>query len=159
MRMKGKKVIFSYNDTFNLDMVLAPVIKEALVKYRDVIAKRNDDGEIFGVPVWCYGGSEDAHFSSLEDGDDKAAVEHLLSCLDEMIFGFSGEEDGKPDPADYGISFDFQHIDRGDGAAVRAFIRDDSEDMDGWRKAIDDWQARKEAGRAMFAKHLHSLWW
>jgi hypothetical protein len=36
MRMKGKKPIFSYKDTWSLDMVLSPIIAEGLKKFLEV---------------------------------------------------------------------------------------------------------------------------
>lgn len=75
MRLKGKKPIFNYKDTWSLDLVLAPVICEGLKKYIEVIR----DNDYAGIP----GG-----WSEEEDTDHEEAFARWLALLETMSLAF-----------------------------------------------------------------------
>ena len=50
MRMKGKKVIYSYEDTFSMFDTLRPVIYEGVKKFRDTLKSRNEAGKVWSYP-------------------------------------------------------------------------------------------------------------
>lgn len=78
MRMKGKKVIYSYEDTFSMFNILRPVIYEGVKKFRDTLKSRNEAGKVWSYPRFISEGVNE------EDWPD-----YWLNVLDQIVEGFS----------------------------------------------------------------------
>lgn len=85
MRFRGKKPIFNYDDTWSLDMTLAPIIFEGLKKYKEVITSEDNCA---GFPGRLYGSCDFGY--TVEDGDEELAQQTWYRILDEMISAFDG---------------------------------------------------------------------
>lgn len=79
MRMKGKKAIFNYKDTFSMCEVLRPVIYEAVKKFRDTLKDRRDNNEYWSHP----------YFKDVPNLDEKDYGDYWFSILDQIVEGFS----------------------------------------------------------------------
>ena len=90
MRMKGKQIVFGFNDMFNLDYSLAKVIHAGLLKYKEVISSK--ENEFPSTPNIYLTHVDD--FAYLEEHDAEAwakAHKRWLVDLDEIIWRFSEE--------------------------------------------------------------------
>ena len=148
MRMKGKKPIFNYKDTWSLDMVLSPIIAEGLKKFLEV--KRSDKSDYFGIPGGVI--EEYRKRNNLpEDGwhhtnEDLAKADVLWEeILEEMIYAF---EDKEPNPDDFGYNITLK-----DGQLVS------TGDKEGFNKAMQEHEARVANGHELFGKFYKNLWW
>lgn len=92
MRLKGKKVLISYKDTFSLDRVLAPVIHAGLLEFVKVLRDREANGGCYGVPLDYY--NEDT-----QETDPEA----WFKALDQMIYAFADYKD------DFELEYDKVH--------------------------------------------------
>lgn len=137
MRMKGKKPIFSYKDTWSLDQVLGPLIAEGVKKFRGVIKDRD------------YGGYP-ATLNGPEEWDD---------ILGKIIFAFENKE---PDISNYNFSFDFipcdDEPDKELGKAYTLRCTND-EERDRYDKDMKDHYEKVQEGLDLFSKMYHNLWW
>lgn len=106
MRLKGKKPIFNYSDTFSLDQTLSPIIAEGLKKFLEVIKQ----DKCVGVP----------HSILTENSLDSDNEDHLQmgmgiwhSEIEQIIFAFDLKNE--PDILDYDFDYDIveQGKDRG----------------------------------------------
>lgn len=145
MRMRGKKVIFNYKDTFDLHRTLSPVIYEGLKKFRDVVVKSKQKGGLAGIPgaLLLEKGIELG-----SDYDFDKVFAEWVSCLDKMIYAFNIEEE--PELEDFDVDFSWTedgiHCQNPAGYVL-------------YNKAEKEWVEKKEEGQMLFAKYFDSLWW
>lgn len=151
MRMRGKKAIYNYSDTFSLESTLAPIIKAGLEKFRDVLVQRNSQGDILGIPC----GVENTHQILLEDGSEEAFQE-WISTLDKMIVGFSDEID----IAEYDFSYDMtnEKVEE-DGSVSYTLSCTNEDEATRYREDCKLHHQQRLEGRELFAKHFEDLWW
>lgn len=142
MRFRGKQVLVSYQDTFNLDKTLDPIIAAGLKKFLEVV-------KASGI-----GGFPNTMIEEMELGNTKLSPEQEQACLDlwhsnieKMIYAF---EDIEPDICQY--DFEFGPIEE------NLPIRNQAE-YDRYSSDLDKHQQKVEEGRMLFAKHYSSLWW
>lgn len=145
MRMKGKKPIFGYKDTFNLDATLKPIIHAGLVKFREVITSSDHEfargvpGKVLSVHYPDYDG-----MSEVPEG----SFEKWVEIIDKMIFAFDDNEE--PDIMEYDLRYEWfgDDIDEGNEDRHKKYDADKSE-----------WRIKVLEGRQMFADYQDCLWW
>lgn len=135
MRIHKGKPVFSYKDTYSLESVLSPIILSGLVKFRDVLAEREKNGNMYGVPIF------DDNYS----GEPQS--EKWFQILDKMIFAF--DDKNEPDIGNYQFSIDYKN----DFAILN------QEAYDNYKKDLERWNKLKQEGLDLFAKHYVDLWW
>lgn len=142
MRMRGKKPIFNYKDTWSMDNTLQPIILEGLKKFKSVLEDRcSNNLSGCGYPV------------SLN------STEEWFEILDKMIYAF--DDKAEPDLDDYGINYEFSPRKKGEDGRVRSSMkRLHTEEQDkAYRDARDEWNRKVKEGRQLFAKYFDNLWW
>lgn len=133
MRMKGKKIIFGYKDTFSMHETLRPVILEALIKFRDTIKERSESEKGYGVPFF-----DDKYLESDGEGGFKITAQERskawFSALDEMIEGFS--------------------IDPYESESIKNYSN-----IDNWLESEKERYEKIKKTHEMFGKYLYHLFW
>lgn len=145
MRMKGKKPIFGYKDTFDLDATLRPIIHAGLVKFREVITSSDHElsrgvpGKVISEFYPDYGG-----MGELPDG----SFEKWVEIIDKMIFAFDGDKE--PDISEYDLRYECfdDVIDEGNEDRHKKYNSD-----------LLEWRSKALDGRLMFANYHDCLWW
>lgn len=144
MRMRGKKPIFGYNDTYNLDSTLAPIIAEGLKKFKEVLIDHPFAGYPSAMEMEKDFTLEDVGVSeqAINLEKDNAYFQLWLNLLDEMIFAFDSEEPEMPD-----------------GVFGEGFKVIDEAKYEAHDKEVRAYYARIKQGREYFAKYYDALWW
>ena len=152
MRMRGKKALFNYRDTFSLDSTLASVIKAGLEKFKEVLLERDAKGGCLGIPC----GLEDTHSIPFDHDSIEEGFKEWISIIDKMIVGFS---EG-PSIEDYDFSYDMndEKVEEGGNVSYTLTCTNEDERDRYWRDCEIHRQQRLE-GRELFAKHFEDLWW
>jgi hypothetical protein len=145
MRMKGKKPIFSYKDTFDLDATLSPIIYAGLVKFREVITS-SDHEFARGVP-----GKVISEYYPDYDGTGElpeGSFEKWVEIIDKMIFAF--DESRVPDISEYNLLYECfdDDIDEGNEDRHKKYDSD-----------IREWRSKVLKGNHLFAEYRDCLWW
>ena len=171
MRMKGKKPIFNYDDTYSLDSTLSPIIAEGLKKFKEVIM--NDDNPA-GYPLDIVDEEiedklsqhtapglivDDEHGVARDPDYDKMADEYFvkwIEVIDKMIYAFENNEPEIPDGI-FGDSL-FGEPDE-NGNREWQFIILDQELYDKHRAEEDQHWKDVQEGLDLFSKHYRALWW
>lgn len=153
MRMKGKKVIFDRKDTYSLDSVLEPIILAGLVKFKEVLAERNSEGECWGVPVWAFDETDE------HQEDFEAATKNYMAALDLMIYAFDPSK--KPDGDDVGLVSEMvvTPLEDSNCHSSVTFEHNSEEAYKMWVQARHVWAEKCQEGQELFGKHFKSLWW
>ena len=148
MRMRGKKPIYGFRDTFDLSSVMRPIIQEGLIKYREVIVDRyRDENACVAIP-----------FSESPDEDIDQSFWKWVSILDEMIVGFSEE----PDMDDYDFNIymvESPELGSGNGFRASKVEIDNREEYTRYANDVKDFHRRAAEGRMLFAQYYENLWW
>lgn len=137
MRMKGKKVIFSYKDTWDMNSVISPVIYEGIKKFKEVNAK---------VDFGSYPGQ-------LENMEEWEAI------LDKMLYAFAGKA---PDISAYGFSFTPgpEHGKETDkDCRVWNMKIVNKPEHDRYDEDLKIHHEKVQVGLDLFAKYFQDLWW
>ena len=137
--MKGKKPIFSYKDTWDLTVVLNPIIAEGLIKFRDTLEHSEKNFIPCNLTPNAPKGWEGVHVYDEGDIDLK---QEWLDTLDKMIYAFKNEE------PEY------------EGDFIPMTLTPTDESL--WEKYLEDMNRHSERvkeGLHLFAKHYHDLWW
>lgn len=138
MRFKGKKPIASYKDTWDLDMVLSPIIGAGLVKFRDVTTNPEC---VAGFPS-CI--TEGNYEHSEEEEQIYLAKWHAI--LDDMVYAFTAKEPEMPDSClDWGKKGILEVLDK------EAYTIFKEEDKLHWERVTK--------GHEYFGKYFRNLWW
>lgn len=157
MRMKGKKVYFSYRDTFSLDSVLSPVILSALKRFKEVVTSP-EHSEWRGIPgrvIWDLFPDSDGN---LTDEQSAQADARWLEILDTMIYAF--DHKNEPNLKDYNFKFHHRVLERYENGSSRITIDHDNEaEYQRFRADEKAWQDKVEEGLGLFSRHFKSLWW
>lgn len=151
MRMKGKKPIFNYGDTYSLDVVLSPIICAGIARFREVILEQHEKG-FGGVP------GELVKELGIDSDDEKAfesAFDHWISILDQMIYAFGENE---PSITDYDFSFDMKPVGEEDELRYTIDVVN-QEEHDRYEAELADHNKKVQEGLDLFAQYYHSLWW
>jgi len=153
MRYTGRKGWqASYQDTFDLDCALSPIIYTALVKFRDQM-----DKEWFGVPskVIDYCGYT---IGETTDDELKECAEKWKDIVDRMIVAFSKE----PDINDYKFEYvcvecscDIYDHDRD----VWNMKPDNMDEYNRYRADEEAYRKAKDEGLKLFGEFYNCLWW
>lgn len=157
MRMKGKKVYFSYRDTFSLDSTLSPVILSALKRFKEVITDPKH-ADWRGVPsmVLCE------MFPDLKDGASEEQLKQAdirwLEIIDSMIYAF--DHKNEPDMKDYNFKFHHRVLERYENGGSRITIDNDNEaEYERYKADEKAWQDKVVEGHLFFGRYLQCLWW
>lgn len=142
MRMRGKKPIFSYRDTYDMGHTLSPIICEGLKKFKATVEKSN----VAGVPGLLI---QDLGFELGGDYDFEYVRSVWMDYLDKMIYAFDYNEE--PTLEDFNVTYTWE-----DNCGIRC---SNPEGMKLYKEAEGEWIKRVEEGRALFAKYFGSLWW
>lgn len=143
MRMRGKKPLFGYKDTWNLDATLNTVIAAGLIKFKEVIQSDN----CAGCPgVFVEDESDAAHNKGMKD---------WYATLDKMIYAFSADEPEIPDDL---FVMHSKPCEEEGYSEVNIEITDELAHKRYREEEADHWKKVQE-GRILFAKHYDSLWW
>lgn len=156
MRMKGKKSIFTYKDTYSLDSTLAPIILEGLKKFKGVIMERNENDRVFGVPIKCHHGESEQHHTEEER---KEALAQWLSILDTMIYAF--DRKNEPSMDDYNFTLNMVVLGRNeeDETSDVDIKCDNEEEYQRFRRDEEEHHERVKEGHRLFGEFFDSLWW
>lgn len=157
MRMKGKKVYFSYRDTFCLDSTLSPVILSALKRFKEVVTSPEHSGWR-GVP----GKLLLEMFPDLEGHANEEQMAQAdarwLEIIDTMIYAF--DHKNEPNLKDYNFKFHHRVLERSEGGASRITIDHDNETEYKRYKADEEaYHNKVEEGHRLLGQYLRSLWW
>lgn len=163
MRMKGKKVLFSRNDTYSLYSVLNPVICEGLKKFKEVLLNDSVAKEWAGVPcvvlnkLFPEGGDVDKYTHSEEQLNK--GQEEWHSILDKMIYAFENKE---PDVNDY--NYDYvageNHMkETEDGYFEWNMLPDNDEEYRRYREDERSHSEKVQEGLNLFSIYFNNLWW
>jgi len=133
MRFKGKKPLFSVEDTWSLDEVLNPIIASGLKKFREVSLT-----------------AESSYPSSL------SSFEEWLVILDKMVFAFDSKE---PETEGEYVEYDFANTPNGDGNYEVAMVVSCQDSYDKRVKEIEEHGIKVQKGLDLFAKYYKHLWW
>ena len=171
MRFKGKKPIASYDDTYNLDSTLSPIIAEGLKKYKEVIM---DDNNCAGYPLQVVDDEiedpiqqhsqpglvpDDEHGVARDPDYDKMEDEYFkkwIDVIDKMIYAFDSDEPEVPDGI-FGDSI-FGEPDENGNREWHMNIKDQDK-YDKHRADEDQHWKRVDEGLELFAKYYRNLWW
>jgi len=151
MRMKGKKVIFSKRDTWNLDNVLASVISEGLKKFKEELEQ--DDFQGFPVEMYQELGINPENPT---DEDSENAMQLWFDKIDRMIYAFN--LDNEPKISDYDFKVKFIEESR-TAIGVKGHMEVDNEIEE--KRYIQDlkmYNEKCEQGRMLFSKYFNNLW-
>jgi len=145
MRMKGKKPIFGYRDTFDLNSTLTPIIHAGLVKFREVITS-SDHEFARGVPGMVLS----VHFPEYDSNGElpDGSFEKWIEIIDKMIFAF--DESRVPDISEYNLLYECfdDDIDEGNEDRHKKYDSD-----------MREWRIKVLEGRQLFTEYLDCLWW
>ena len=153
MRYTGRKGWqASYQDTFDLDYTLSPIIYTALVKFREQM-----DNEWFGVPskVINYCGY---NIGETTDDELEECAEKWKDLIDKMIVAF----DKEPEINDY--KFEYVpaegHGERTEGNCSRWNMKPDNMDeYNRYRADEEAYRKAKDEGLKLFGEFYNCLWW
>ena len=155
MRLKGKKPIFSYKDTWSMDATLSPIISAGLQKFVDVCRERHRSGDALGVPS-AFLSDEYPNFTADHDVTDEM-VESWFACVDEMIYAFSS--DG-PSIGDYDFEFIYESgIPDSHGLVPCSITTSNESEYQRYREDEKAHEERCKKGRQLFSNYFTSLWW
>lgn len=144
MRMRGKKPIFSYKDTWNLDTTLRPIIAEGVKAFLNA-SRASSFG---GIPCG---------FSGYDENDYKGSKERWHKCLEQIVWAF---ESKPPEPEDFGITFKHSFKEPDEHGLIPFHIEVNSEELyDQYLKAEEEYYKKRQEGYDMFAKNLSYMWW
>ncbi len=152
MRMRGKKPLFSYKDTWSLEMTLSPIICEGLKKFLEVISSEDNCA---GCPNTIFI-ENNLDPESKEDFDK--ALEIWYDELQKMIFAF--DPNNEPKIEDY--DFDYLHRNRKeseDGTVRYSLESTNKDEEERYNNALKEYAQKCEEGRMSFCKFYDSLWW
>lgn len=157
MRMKGKKVYFSYRDTFSLDCTLSPVILSALKRFKEVITSP-EHSEWRGVPGMVIYDM----FPDLEDGANEEQLAEAdarwLEILDAMIYAFHHKNE--PDMKDYQFKFHHRVLERLEHGGSRITIENDNEsEYQRYKDDMKEHERKVQEGQKLFGQYYQCLWW
>ena len=150
MYIKHGKPVFSYRDTFSMDMTLSPIIYAGVKKFRDVLLERNAEGKCLGVPSGLC--------DSYEDTDVDAALEKWIGILDKIIYSF--DPYSQPDIEDY--KFDIKWHNKGNTEDGNTIVETEIVNEGEWRryhKDLEEWEEACKEGRMLLMTHWNDMWW
>lgn len=157
MRMKGKKVYFSYRDTFSLDCTLSPVILSALKRFKEVVTSP-EHSDWRGIPGRVICDLFPDNDGNLTDEQSAQADARWLEILDIMIYAF--DHKNEPDLKDYNFKFHHRVLERYENGDSRITIDNDNETEYQRYKADEKaWREKVEEGHTLFGRYLKCLWW
>lgn len=151
MRMKGKKPIFGYKDTYDLNDTLRPIIGAGITKFIEV--KKQKD-EWFGVPG--------QFMNDIGVDDVNVAAPLWDEVLEKMRYAFCEPE---PDMTDYDFEFgpitSEPYFDENGNKMykmdpIEVFNRPAYED---YKKDEAEHHRRVQEGYELFGKYFNNLWW
>lgn len=146
MRMKGKKVIFNYRDTWDLSETLRPIIAAGLRKFLEVKANPKHS-DWFGVPMRLDVARIDASEDVVKEWDD---------VLNKMLFAFESRE---PDMSDYDFTLDFVPKEDDELRGSMLVVKGKQSEYDRYREDVDEYHIKRQEGYELFGKYFSSLWW
>ena len=155
MRLKGKKPIFSYKDTWSMDATLSPIIAAGLQKFVDVCRERHKTDKTIGIPS-AFLSDEYPSFTANHDVTDEM-VEAWFDCVDEMIYAFAN--DG-PSIGDYDFEFIYESGEPDQRGMIPYTIttRNESE-YQRYREDQEAHEERRRKGLELLGKYYDCLWW
>ena len=142
MRFKGKKVIVSYWDTYDLNHTLNPIICASLKKFLEVIK----DEKFSGVPSDVL---KELGYESSNLTDEQLHIGSQLwhSYIEKMIYTF---EDQEPCISDYDFEF---------GPIEENLPVSNQQEYDRYNRDLETHAKKVQKGLDLFAKYYKSLWW
>ena len=158
MRMRGKRPIFNYKDTFSLDSTLSPIILAGLIRFKEVLQERHSQDKCIGVPHSVFHRlemlPEDSGGYSEKQVD--IALEEWFNMLDKMIVGFSEE----PDIEDYDVHFEWIELGKDENGYTKTSLKCLTPDnRDVYYEAVERHRQQALEGRMLFAEYFEDLWW
>lgn len=159
MRMRGKRPIFNYRDTWSLSHTLAPIICAGLKKFREVM-NNPEHSDWFGVP--CNFPYKEENANSLSHDIRSVGVdpynEHFIAwkeAIDKMIYAF---EDNEPNIMDYNFKINWI-FKKDDPLCVERTQITNKEEHDRYDRDLEEWAKKREEGQKLFGLYFEDLWW
>lgn len=164
MRMRGKKPIISYKDTWNLDQsVFIPVIVEALKKYRSI------ESDFKGTPATflkrtkrpgCAFNDNTPEFKERcldNEPDDLGYIDHerwnkTIDFIIESLEAKEPEYEGE-------IDMTFDEADPETGLSKVNLKVSDEELWDKYKKETERWERNRRRAVELFAVYFFDFWW
>lgn len=157
MRMKGKKVYFSYRDTFSLDCTLSPVILSALKRFKEVVTSPEHQ-DWRGVPGMVI---HDMFPDLKESADEEQMAQadaRWLEILDQMIYAF--DHKNEPDMKNYQFKFHHRVLERLENGGSRVSIDNDNEaEYQRYKADMEEHERKVHEGQKLFGQYYQCLWW
>lgn len=153
MRFKGKKPIFSVQDTYSLDETLKPMIGAGVKKFLEVVKVQNEAGEGAFVIPGCF--FKEAKNEYTEE-EMSVATECWFEVLEKIIYSFNSKEIDLPN----GVLEMKTTTDGGEfGMSEFEIIVHDQEAYDKNHRDNADQDKKVKEGLDLFAEHFNNLWW
>lgn len=153
MRMRGKKPIFSYKDTWDLETVLNPVIAAGLRKFYEV--KHSPKSKWFGVSGKVIHDYQVANGLDIRMDTSKELLEKVDQYWDEillkMIYAF---EDKEPEGVSYNFDWDVVFDPK-----FRMVLTGDPKEKERYDKDCETHRQKVLEGRQLFIDYYDCLWW
>lgn len=154
MRMRGKKPIFNYKDTWSLYDTFNPILCEGLKKFKEVIP----NSEFAGVPSTFMLDNPKLHLN-----DPEKLFEEWIKEIDKMIYAF---EDKEPDISEYNFKYvpNEDHykeeiLSNGEKVYTWSMSPDNPEEYERYTKDEREHERRVQEGLESFGKYYRCLWY
>lgn len=153
MRFKGKKPIYTIQDTYSLDETLKPIIGEGVKKFLEVVKVQDaNDESVFSIPGSFFKRVDNEYTEAEKD----EAKKEWFDVLEKIIYSFNSAEIDLPD----GV-LEMKTIESGgkDGETQTEIIIHDQDAYDKNHKDNAEHDKKVQEGLDLFAKYFNNLWW
>ena len=150
MRMRGKKAIFNFKDTWSLDLVLSPIISAGLKRFKEVITDPKNEDSV-GYPGAL-------HVIAEEDATDDEMRALWVDTLDTMIYAFDAKEPEMPNGMFKHTPNEVEVISGTKYTSTELKVKDEVR-FARYKQDRDLHWAKVKEGHALFARFYTSLWW
>ena len=150
MRMRGKKAIFNYRDTWSLDSVLSPIIASGLKRFKEVITDPKNVDNV-GFPSTLYD-------IVIGEATEEEMSELWLTTLDTMIYAFDAKEPEIPSGMFEHITLGVEVINGMKYTNTELKVKDEVR-LARYKQVEKLHFERVKEGQELFAQFYNSLWW
>lgn len=159
MRLRGKKAIFNYDDTFSLDSVLSPIIGAGLIKFLEVLKTQRADpsDSFFGIPSGYVEQVDDEdETDSNYDVRFNEGTDKWFCVLESMIYAFTAEE---PELGAGVLEMISPSVPDDRGLYPVEIVIHDQTAYDKHEREREEHERKVKDGLNLFSEHYNNLWW
>lgn len=162
MYMNRKGIVFGFKDTWSLDNTLSPIIHNALVKFKEVTQKE-DNQDLKGIPnllVCDMFSPEQLLDGHMNEEQRDLASEEWRRILDCMIYSFNLKN--KPKLKDYNFKYiPAERVELENGSIQHKGFGEttNQEEYNRYRQDERLHEDKVIEGHNLFGKYFQCLWW